>query len=60
MARYPGLTSVGAITDDFAQAGAVMLMHLLDDALAVLHEMATFGEAGVSQRDDQQVEQKGA
>jgi len=31
--------------------GAVMAMHLLDDAAAVLAEMATFGEAGVSGQD---------
>jgi nicotinate-nucleotide--dimethylbenzimidazole phosphoribosyltransferase len=30
--------------------GAVMAMHLLDDAAAVLNEMATFSEAGVSER----------
>jgi nicotinate-nucleotide--dimethylbenzimidazole phosphoribosyltransferase len=32
--------------------GAALAMHLVDDALAILREMATFAEAGVSQRDD--------
>jgi nicotinate-nucleotide--dimethylbenzimidazole phosphoribosyltransferase len=31
--------------------GAVLAMHLVDDALRVHSEMATFGEAGVSDRD---------
>jgi nicotinate-nucleotide--dimethylbenzimidazole phosphoribosyltransferase len=31
--------------------GAAIAMHLLDDAVAVLAEMATFAEAGVSDRD---------
>ena len=31
--------------------GAAMALHLLDDAVAVLAEMATFAEAGVSDRD---------
>ncbi|HVC33520.1 MAG TPA: nicotinate-nucleotide--dimethylbenzimidazole phosphoribosyltransferase [Chloroflexota bacterium] len=30
--------------------GAAMAMHLIDDAVAVLDEMATFGEAGVSSK----------
>lgn len=30
--------------------GAVIAMHLLDDAVALLDEMATFGEAGVSEQ----------
>ena len=30
--------------------GAAMLMHLVDDALAILGEMATFGEAGVAEQ----------
>ena len=30
--------------------GAAMLMHLVDDALAILNEMATFSEAGVAER----------
>lgn len=30
--------------------GAVLAMHLLDDAVALLDEMATFGEAGVSEQ----------
>ncbi len=31
-------------------SGAVIAMHLLDDAVALLDEMATFGEAGVSEQ----------
>jgi nicotinate-nucleotide--dimethylbenzimidazole phosphoribosyltransferase len=31
--------------------GAALAMHLVDDALALLDEMATFGEAGVSEKD---------
>jgi nicotinate-nucleotide--dimethylbenzimidazole phosphoribosyltransferase len=31
--------------------GAAMAMHLIDDATAVLNEMATFAEAGVSEKD---------
>ena len=31
--------------------GAAIALHLIDDAVAILDEMATFGEAGVSQRD---------
>lgn len=31
--------------------GAVLAMHLLDDAAAVLNEMATFSEAGVSEQE---------
>lgn len=31
--------------------GAALAMHLVDDALAVLDEMATFGEAGVSHKE---------
>jgi nicotinate-nucleotide--dimethylbenzimidazole phosphoribosyltransferase len=31
--------------------GAVMAMHLVDDAVAVLDEMATFAEAGVSEKE---------
>ncbi|MBI2942525.1 MAG: nicotinate-nucleotide--dimethylbenzimidazole phosphoribosyltransferase [Chloroflexi bacterium] len=31
--------------------GAAMAMHLIDDAVAILDEMATFGEAGVSEKD---------
>jgi nicotinate-nucleotide--dimethylbenzimidazole phosphoribosyltransferase len=30
--------------------GAAIAMHLVDDALAILDEMATFGEAGVSEK----------
>ncbi len=30
--------------------GAVLAMHLVDDALAILDEMATFEEAGVADR----------
>ncbi|MFZ5853867.1 MAG: nicotinate-nucleotide--dimethylbenzimidazole phosphoribosyltransferase [Chloroflexota bacterium] len=30
--------------------GAALLCHLVDDALAILNEMATFGEAGVAER----------
>jgi nicotinate-nucleotide--dimethylbenzimidazole phosphoribosyltransferase len=31
--------------------GAALALHLVDDALAILNEMATFAEAGVAQRD---------
>jgi nicotinate-nucleotide--dimethylbenzimidazole phosphoribosyltransferase len=31
--------------------GAAIAMHLVDDALAVLDEMATFAEAGVSDKE---------
>jgi nicotinate-nucleotide--dimethylbenzimidazole phosphoribosyltransferase len=34
--------------------GAVMAMHLVDDAVAVLTEMATFAEAGVSEKEQAQ------
>jgi nicotinate-nucleotide--dimethylbenzimidazole phosphoribosyltransferase len=33
--------------------GAAMAMHLVDDAVAILAEMATFAEAGVSEKDAQ-------
>ncbi|HSH79684.1 MAG TPA: nicotinate-nucleotide--dimethylbenzimidazole phosphoribosyltransferase [Herpetosiphonaceae bacterium] len=36
--------------------GAALAMHLVDDALAVLDEMATFGEAGVSEEQEPEVE----
>lgn len=32
--------------------GAALAMHLVDDALAVLHEMETFGDAGVFQKEE--------
>jgi nicotinate-nucleotide--dimethylbenzimidazole phosphoribosyltransferase len=32
-------------------SGAAMAMHLVDDATAILAEMSTFGEAGVSEKD---------
>jgi len=32
--------------------GAVIAMHLVDDAVAILDEMATFSEAGVSTQTD--------
>lgn len=32
--------------------GAAIAMHLIDDAVAVLHEMATFAEAGVSEKEE--------
>jgi nicotinate-nucleotide--dimethylbenzimidazole phosphoribosyltransferase len=31
--------------------GAAIAMHLVDDSVAVLAEMATFAEAGVSEKD---------
>lgn len=33
-------------------SGAALAFHLLDDALAILEEMATFDEAGVAERED--------
>ena len=33
--------------------GAAMAMHLVEDAVAVLDEMATFAEAGVSSRSSE-------
>jgi len=33
--------------------GAALALHLIDDSLAILNEMATFAEAGVAQRDSE-------
>ncbi|GAC1647058.1 MAG: hypothetical protein NVS4B8_19600 [Herpetosiphon sp.] len=32
--------------------GAAMAFHFVDDAIAIINEMATFGEAGVSDQED--------
>ena len=37
-------------------SGAVLAMPIVEAAAACLSEMATFGEAGVSDRDDNEVE----
>ncbi len=39
------------MTQATTTTGTALAMHLVDDALAVLDEMATFGEAGVSQSE---------